>query len=1259
MNEESLFAAALAKPSPAERLAFLDEACAGDAALRQRLERLLAADEHTGGILERGPDPGAPDAPPPERPGAAVGPYKLIEPIGEGGMGAVWLARQTEPVRRLVAVKLIKAGMDTRQVIARFEAERQALALMDHPNIARVLDGGTTPGEPGGASPGRPYFVMDLVRGVPITKYCDDNRLTPRQRLELFIPVCRAVQHAHQKGVIHRDLKPSNVLVAPYDGRPVPKVIDFGIAKAAGQSLTDKTLVTGFGNIVGTPEYMSPEQAEINQLDIDTRSDVYSLGVLLYELLTGSPPFTRRELGKGGVLEMLRVIREEEPTKPSAKLSTAEGLPTLAANRGTEPAKLTKLVRGELDWIVMKALEKDRSRRYETANGLAMDVQRYLADEPVLACPPSTAYRLRKFARRNKTRLAVAACMFLALTVMAASIGWAVRDRAARQADLERAEAVRRQKVADHAGDSLSAARILLAENKLAPAREKLAQARAQLGNDEAVLPGLAAQIARGQTELDRFVQFLDLIDRAHQAETTPVLEPTLAVRGSPGRAAAPPPGIGWERRPAAAVPFLLEALGRYGVLERDDWTRTLGGGLLGRQQAEQVRRLAYEELLWLAADLVHRRQEYRSGRKLSAQAAARAALVYLRKAEGARRPSLAVYVLRARCRTALGEEAAAQADWRRAVRTPATLAVDHFLRGQAANNARRLAEGVRAFEAALRLEPAHYWSLMNLGYCLCDRGRGPEDFAGAAWVFTGCILKRPDHAYAHYCRANAYARLGRYAEAVADYSRAAALDPKDARIWQNRGVIYLMTGQPDKAVADCSRAIGLNPQFAHAWHNRANAYYTLGRFDKALPDYSRAAALDPKDARVWTNRGFLYLRLGQTEKAVADCSRAVELDPKHVRAWYNRGVAYKKLRQPTKALADFSRAVDLDPKHAPAWNNRGTTHQQLGRYAQAVADFSRAIEANPKHAVAWYNRGNTYKNLGEHTKALADFSRTLELNPKFAHAWNNRGAVYDQHLGQPDKAVADYSRAIALNPKYVFAWNNRGLAYNKLGRPGKAVRDFSKAIALDPRYAPAWFNRGYSYYQLGQPDQAVADYSRGIALNGRYAPAWFNRGLAYDKLGRPDQAARDFSKAIALDPKDAGAPNALARLLATCPDAKVRDPHKAVQLAGIAVQRAPKVGDYWNTRGLAHYRAGNWKAAVAAFDKSMELQKGGDASDWLFRAMAHRKLGNQDEARRSYEQALQWLEKNQKSLANDKAQAEELRRFREEAEQVLGLTKK
>jgi serine/threonine protein kinase len=351
----------------------------------------------------------APDQPgtedygdPTARVGAILGgKYKLVEEIGEGGMGSVFMAQQTEPVKRAVAVKVIKAGMDSRAVLARFVAERQVLAMMDHPNIAKVLDAGTTDG-------GRPFFVMELVKGTPITRYCDEHKLTPRQRLELFVPVCQAIQHAHQKGIIHRDLKPSNVLVALYDDRPVPKVIDFGVAKAAGQSLTDKTLMTGFGALVGTPEYMSPEQASLNNLDIDTRSDVYSLGVLLYELLTGTTPVDKKSLGKAAVLEILRIVREVEAPQPSAKLSTIDTLPSVAANRGTDPARLSRLMRGELDWLVMKALEKDRTRRYETANGLARDIQRYLADEVIEARPPSVGYRVSKFVRRHKGQVIAA-----------------------------------------------------------------------------------------------------------------------------------------------------------------------------------------------------------------------------------------------------------------------------------------------------------------------------------------------------------------------------------------------------------------------------------------------------------------------------------------------------------------------------------------------------------------------------------------------------------------------------------------------------------------------------------------------------------------------------------------------------------------------------------------------------------------------------------------------------------------------------------
>lgn len=464
VSERSIFLQALELKSDDARSEYLADVCAGNVHLRDAVEKLLSAHDRPDNLLDQ-PLASAPpngglnsdstllkQIPITEAPGEVIGPYRLMEQIGEGGFGLVFVAEQLKPVRRKVALKVIKPGMDTREIIARFEAERQALALMDHPNIAQVFDAGTT-------ETGRPYFVMELVRGVPINEFCDQHELDLRSRLELFLHVCSAVQHAHQKGVIHRDIKPSNVLVTLHDETAVPKVIDFGVAKALGHSLTDKTIYTRFAAMIGTPLYMSPEQAEMSGLDVDTRSDIYSLGVLLYELLTGSTPIQRERFNSVGLDEVRRIIREEDPPKPSTRLTTiAAAHSTVLSDRQRSPLPLSTAVRGDLDWIVMKTLEKDRVRRYESASELAEDVRRFLTEQPIRARPPSQLYQLQKFARRNRVAI-VTVSLIASIMIIATSVSlWmaAVAVSEGREKDNALKEAVRLQREANTAREEIA-----------------------------------------------------------------------------------------------------------------------------------------------------------------------------------------------------------------------------------------------------------------------------------------------------------------------------------------------------------------------------------------------------------------------------------------------------------------------------------------------------------------------------------------------------------------------------------------------------------------------------------------------------------------------------------------------------------------------------------------------------------------------------------------------------------------------------------
>ncbi|HEV2294723.1 MAG TPA: tetratricopeptide repeat protein [Tepidisphaeraceae bacterium] len=1261
----------------------------------------MVAMEHPGFAATLDPTPAA------ERVGATIGRYKLLERIGEGGFGIVYMAEQVTPVRRKVALKLVKPGMDSRQVLARFDAERQALAIMDHPNIAKVFDGGMT-------DSGRPYFVMELVKGEPITGYCDGNQLPPRQRLELFVQVCDAVQHAHQKGIIHRDIKPTNVLVSMHDTTPVVKVIDFGVAKALGQALTENSLFTGFAQLLGTPLYMSPEQAGQSALDVDTRSDIYSLGVLLYELLTGTTPFDRERFRNAAQDEMRRIIREEEPPRPSTRLSESkESLASISVQRHTEPAKLTKMVRGELDWIVMKALEKDRSRRYETANGLARDVERYLQDEPVHACPPSAAYRLRKIARRHRVKLGVAAG-FVLLLVGATLVSSALAVRARRaetlaQARLE-AETQARARAVTEAAKATTISDLLLEMFSSAhPDQSKGPDYTVRQLLQEAA-PRMRDQL-KGQPEVDAAISAAigNVYRRLGLHENAePHLQRALAVRRSLVASGSP-------QAQALIAQSLLDS---------------------GWNQLKVTRLFEAERELREAIELF-KKSGAAPEKVIEAMSTLQLVLNNQNRLDEA---------------SALADEALA-------------LGAKHFPQGHAelANVMHRLAATKQhqadfpAAEALARKAVAMHerwhgkdhvetgWSLAKLGDIQTDRQQYSEAEANLRRARSIFLAQYGD---SHYSLPFVMKYFRRLYQAKGDHAALAALEAEDrARLLKSLerdasnlkvpielGDSLRQAGDLDGAIAKYDEVFKrrMPDTSADVIAKLADGYDQLGpllrvkqRSDEAARAYRQAIALrEPVEGaapEVRLKQSFAYhdlafcvfpahlaeaegavrkglaLRAGLVKEFSSNAEYRYHLAHSHI----GLSIISEQTRPAAEAVQELREAVELlegvadviartsDPSTVqPSW-----LPQEVGKAFWGVVDRFVRLRDYPRAEAMARRAIEIFQQLAHAMPNEPYFRQELAVSyRKLGEVFHARGEVREAQR-QFEIAKGIYQELIAQVPQSHFY--RQELAYtvwsvgNMLARHGyaqeavrelrvavdlhkKAADDFPKERALRDRQMEVTAQLAALLVRNGSYQEAVS-----LVVDPNFKPvAWGATTAAAAVMAsaidgaRADQTLDDERRdalvtawaphvqrlvdlAVQQCPTtSANDLNGLAWRLATANGPLSRDPHAiraAVQLAAKAVELRPDDGNIRNTLGVTHYRTGDWKAAIAALEKAMELRNGGDSFDCFFLATAHWQLDNKDEARQWYARAVEWMEK--KAPAN-----EELIRFRAEAAELLGI---
>jgi len=1383
VDEEAVFLAALEIKTYAGRMAYVEQACAGNVELHSRVLKLLKSHDESQGPFDAAP-PGLQPTNITHQCSAAgdqIGPYKLLEQIGEGGFGIVYMADQQAPVRRRVALKIVKPGMDTKQVLARFKAELQALSLMDHPNIARVLDGGST-------DTGRPYFVMELVRGVPITEYCDQNNLDVRQRLDLFVTVCHAVQHAHQKGIIHRDIKPSNVLVTMNDGRPIPKVIDFGVAKAINQQLTPETIFTRFAEMIGTPLYMSPEQAEMTSLDIDTRSDIYSLGVLLYELLTGTTPFEKERLKQAAFDEIRRIIREEEPAKPSTRISTlGANSAAIAAHRHVEPGRLGQLMRGDLDWIVMKALEKDRTRRYETANGFAMDIQRHLANEPVSASPPSAAYRFRKFARRNRTALAMAAVVAVALLLGIVGTAWqalqAMHERdeayAARVAEgIQHAKAEENLQKARHAVDEYFT---LVSESKLLdvpglqPLRKELLEAALRYyeefaqehTSDPQVLADLAVThlrvaevylaIERTDDSLASCARALDVIDRLRRDYPSAVKEHCRLAGYWKGARPAhkdtdPEPSDG-----EAALKLLNRMCATWQTLAEEnpsefgfqsdlaaiyahlgmllDWHRTKDAAVYFEKAQHTletlVRRFPAEPQY--RADLARVNESLvgtyrRSSRPADSESAAHRSRELCDQLV-AEFPKVPQY--RVELTTNLVELGNIEV-----LRNP-KIGIAAF---------RRAADLTKGLIEEFPSVPRYHSLLTGITNDVFNKAQqaGPHQpeceklYRELIPVVTELTPKNPERVAEVWQRATAsnFMELGSllekggqpqeaataYRQGIDILEKLVAGHPADrssrqllASIYQSARSVLSAAGQTQEATTILNRQIETlrhladrHPADASIRHDLGSALRDLGRLDEAEASLRKAIELDP--TMPWTNQelGHVLRDRGKLEEAAASYRKESENDPRRPWAHHELGGVLRRLGRLQEAEDAFRAEIAIKPDQYWSLIALADVLVDRGNSTEATACFRKVIEINPQDEGALQRARSFLLAHGDSRAAETAYRDALTLwKKRVAESPSNR--EYRWHLagshqelagllsgtGRKADAEAQRREALALWENLVaeaptnidYRWH-LAVAHDELGnllkdagRLQEAADSFRSALPLweklsaetqsdDHRLHLSWTRAWLTDVLLPQgkhaevaklaiesahasPDK-LDSLRAAVHLEQCAALAKQDASLTPAELkavidSYTNQAVELMREAGKRPTGNGRLENQLAWQLATNPKPELRIPARAVELAKKAVELDPQSGMIWNTLGVAQYRAGDWKSAIAALEKSMELRNGGDSADWYFLGMCHWQQGQKDRAKMWYDAARLWTTR----LA---PQNDELVRFQTEAATLLGL---